>query len=328
MASTDLQLDWLRAFVATVDAGSLTAAGLRVHRSQSALSMQIAKLEQAVGQPVLVRTPRRLDLTPAGRELLGHARRLIAQHDEAVQALRRETLHGRLTVGVPEDYALPYLTPVLRDFAGRHTAVELTLVCQQSTALIPMVTRGEVDIAVVTRDRAGRGRALFEEPLAWAAAPRFEAWRQSPLPVAIYETGSLARRAALAALAALRRPYRIVCDSASPAGMLAAVESGLAVALFTRCSVPEGVELLDERHGMPAPGSLPVMSVVLMRSRASAGSPAADAMEAQVLRTLARARSEAPASSIKTSAAAGKASAAAGKASAAVGTTTSRTRKP
>ncbi|OWQ90475.1 LysR family transcriptional regulator [Roseateles aquatilis] len=288
MPSTDLQLDWLRAFVAAVDEGSLTAAGRQVHRSQSALSMQIAKLEQAVGQPVLVRTPRRLDMTPAGHELIGHARRLIALHDEAVRALQRETLHGRLTVGVPEDYAVPYLAPVLRDFAGRHAAVELNLVCQQSTALIPQVARGEVDIAVVTRDRAGRGRALFEEPLAWAAAPRFEAWRQSPLPVAVYESGSQARRAALAALAASRRPYRIVCDSASPAGVLAAVESGLAVALFSRCSVPGGFELLGERHGLPPAASLPVLQVVLLRSRASAGSPAADAMQAQVLRTLAR----------------------------------------
>ena len=84
MPSSDLQLDWLRAFVAAVDAGSLTAAGRLLHRSQSALSMQVAKLEQAVGRPVLVRTPRRLDLTPAGRELLAHARRLVAQHDDAV----------------------------------------------------------------------------------------------------------------------------------------------------------------------------------------------------------------------------------------------------
>jgi DNA-binding transcriptional LysR family regulator len=285
MPATDLQLDWLRAFVAAVDAGSLTAAGRLVHRSQSALSMQIAKLEQAVGRPVLVRTPRRLELTSAGRELLGHARRLVAQHDEAVQAMQREVIRGRLTVGVPEDYAQPYITPVLREFARRHTGVELTLVCQQSTVLIPRVLRGEVDIAVVTRDRAGRGRPLFEEPLAWAGAPRFEAWRANPLPIAVYEQGSWARRAALAALGAQRRPYRIVCDSASPAGMLAAVDSGLAVALFSRCSVPPSFELLGERQGLPA---LPVQQVVLLRSRASAGAPAADAMEAQVMQTLAR----------------------------------------
>jgi len=284
MPSSDLQLDWLRAFVAAVDAGSLTAAGRLVHRSQSALSMQVSKLEQAVGRPVLVRTPRKLELTPAGRELLGHARRLVAQHDEAVQAMQRETIRGRLSVGVPEDYAQPYLTPVLCEFARRHASVELTLVCAQSTVLIPRVVRGEIDIAVVTRDRANRGRPLFDEPLVWAGAPRFEAWRATPLPVALYEPGSSARRAALAALEALKRPYRIVCESASPAGMFTAVDSGLAIALFTRCSVPPHFELLGERQGLPA---LPVQHVVLLRSRASAGSAAAEAMAAQVVQTLA-----------------------------------------
>lgn len=285
MPSTDLQLDWLRAFVAAVDSGSLTAAGRQVHRSQSALSMQIAKLEQAVGRPVLVRSPRRLDLTPAGQELLEHARRLVALHDEAVQALQGQAIRGRLSVGVPEDYAVPYLAPVLRDFAQRHSQVELTLVCQQSTELVPRVLRGEVDIAVVTRDRPLRGKPLFDEPLVWAAPARFEAWRASPLPIVIYEAGSSARRAALSALRSQRLPHRIVCESASPAGMLAAVEAGLALALFTRCSVPAGYEILGRRHGLPA---LPTLPVILLRSRASAGSAAADAMEEQVLRTLGR----------------------------------------
>lgn len=286
MPSTDLQLDWLRAFVAAVDEGSLTAAGRQVHRSQSALSMQIAKLEQAVGRPVLVRTPRRLEVTPAGRELLEHARRLVGLHDEAVRAMRHPVIRGRLTVGVPEDYAVPYLAPVLRDFAQRHAAVELTLVCQQSTQLVPRILAGEVDIGVVTRDRAlVRGQPLFEEPLVWAAPSRFQAWRASPLPIVVYETGSSARRAALVALRSRRRPFRVVCESASPAGMLAAVEAGLAVALFTRCSVPAGYEILGRKQGLPA---LPALPVVLLRSRASASTPAADAMEEQVLRTLRR----------------------------------------
>lgn len=285
MPSTDLQLDWLRAFVTAVDAGSLTAAGRRIHRSQSALSMQIAKLEQAVGRPVLVRTPRRLDVTPAGQELLEHARRIVSLHDEAVEAMQHETIRGRLTVGVPEDYAVPYLAPVLRDFAQRHSRVELTLVCQQTTELVPRILRGEVDIGVVTRDRPLRGRPLFDEPLVWAAPARYQAWRASPLPIVIYEPGSSARRAALAALRSRRQPYRVVCESASPAGMLAAVEAGLALALFTRCSVPSGYEILGRKHGLP---DLPALPVILLRSRVSADSAAADAMQEQVLRTLAR----------------------------------------
>jgi DNA-binding transcriptional LysR family regulator len=245
--------------------------------------MQIAKLEHAVGRPVLVRTPRRLDLTAAGRELLQHARRLVALHDETVQAMRGEALSGHLTVGAPEDYAVPYLAPVLREFSRRHAGVELTLVCQQSSELIPRVLRGEVDVAVVTQDRVGRGRPLFDENFVWAAPAQSQAWRASPLPIALYEVGSKARTAVLAALRSGHKPYRVVCESASPAGMLAAVEAGLAVALFTRCSVPAGFEILGKRHGLPP---LPSCPVVLLRSRASTGDAATDAMEEQVLRTL------------------------------------------
>jgi DNA-binding transcriptional LysR family regulator len=285
MASTDLQLDWLRAFVAVVDAGSLTAAAPQVHRSQSALSMQLKKLEDAIGRPVLSRGPRLLELTPTGQELLGYARRILALHHEAVACLRGPQLSGRVTLGVPDDYAVAYLSPVLRSFATRHAGVELTLVCEQSTLLIPQVQRGEIDLAVVTRDRPQRGTLLFREPLVWVGAAQHEAWRRDPLPIAVYEPGSHARRGALAALAAQRRPYRIAYNSSSLPGHVAAVESGLAVAVLTRCSVPPGLQVLTERHGLPP---LPAMEVAALRSKASTGSAAAEALHEQVVATLRR----------------------------------------
>ena len=82
----------------------------------------------------------------------------------------RAAVSGRLSLGVPDDYAVPYLTPVLRSFASRHAAVEILLVCEQSTALIPKVGRGELDLAVVTRDRPQRGELLFREPLVWVGS--------------------------------------------------------------------------------------------------------------------------------------------------------------
>jgi DNA-binding transcriptional LysR family regulator len=283
MQSTDLQLDWLRCFVAVVDAGSLASASPLIHRSPSAVSMQIKKLEAALGQPVLSRGPRHLALTPAGAELLGHARRMLQAHGEALAALRGPVLSGRVRLGVPDDYAGRYLTPVLRSFASRHAGVEIVLHCEQSTVLIPKVQRGELDLALVSRDKPQRGVLLFHEPLVWAGAPQYEAWRRDPLPVAAYEPGSQARREALAALASQRRAHRVIYDSASLAGQLAAVESGLAVAALTRCSVPPGVLVLNEKHGLPSLGS---MEVAALRSRQSAGSAAVDALYEQMLGTL------------------------------------------
>jgi len=281
--NTPLESDLLRTFIAVAETSNFTKAAEMVGRTQSAVSMQIKKLEAAIGHAVLLRGPRHLALTPAGAELLGHARKLLEVHGDALAAVRGPVLSGRVRLGVPDDYAGRYLTPVLRSFASRHAAVEIVLHCEQSTVLIPKVSRGELDLALVSRDKPQRGVLLFREPLVWVGAPQYEAWRRDPLPVAAYEQGSQARREALAALAAHKRAYRVTYNSASLAGQLSAVESGLAVAALTRCSVPPGVMVLQEKHGLPPLGS---MEVAALRSRQSKGSPAVDALHEQMLRTL------------------------------------------
>jgi DNA-binding transcriptional LysR family regulator len=150
------------------------------------------------------------------------------------------------------------------------------------------VVRGELDLALVSRDRPQRGRFLFQEPLVWVGAAQFEAWRRDPLPIAVYESASLARIATMKALAARRRAYRIVYHSSSLAGQLAAVESGLAVAVLTRCSVPANLQILQN---LPTEFDLPAldsMDVSVLRSKESQRSPAVDAMYEQMVRTLAQ----------------------------------------
>lgn len=283
----DFQIDWLRAFVAVVDAGSLSGAAPLVHRSQSAVSMQIKKLETALGRPVLLRGPRHLEVTPAGAELLSYARRVLDLQAEAHAALFGPKLAGRVRLGVPDDYASAYLTPVLRSFAHRYQGVEIELTCEQSTSLIPRITRGELDLALVSQDKPQRGRFLFDEPLVWVGSPQFEVWRRDPLPIAVYESTSMARQATLAALGTRRRGYHLVYHSPSLAGQLAAVESGLAVAVLTRCSVPAHLQILQN---LPAEFELPpldAMHVAVLRSKVSQRQPAVDAMYEQIVRTLA-----------------------------------------
>jgi len=278
MKYPDFQLDWLRALVAVVDAGSLSAAAPLLHRSQSAVSMQIKKLEEALGQPVLLRGPRHLAVTAAGAELLSFARRMLELHAQTQAALFGPQLEGRVRLGVPDDYATTYLTPVLRSFASRHMGVDIELTCEQSTVLIPKVLKGELDLALVSRDKPQRGKLLFQEPLVWVGSPQFEVWRKTPLPIAVYESASLARKEALQALVAIKRPYRVVYHSSSLAGQVAAVESGLAVAVLTRCSVPPGVQLLQnlpKEFALPALGA---MEVAVFRSKPSHGAKAVDAL--------------------------------------------------
>lgn len=283
----DLQLDWLKCFVAVVDTGSLSNAAEEVNRSQSAVSMQLKKLEEALGKRVIDRGTRTLQLTPDGQTLLSYARRILDLHAEAHMALRGEELTGRVRLGVPDDYAAKYLTPTLRRFALRHSGVEIELNCEQSTSLIPRVASGDLDLALVSRDHSRRGTLLFHEPMVWVGAPQFELWRRDPLPIAVYESASLARRCALNSLAQQGRRFKVVYNSSSLAGQLAAVESGLAVAVLTQCSAPGHLQILGGEHGL---GPLEPMEVAAYRSRGSRGSKAVDGLHALLIQTLRSAR--------------------------------------
>lgn len=279
----DLQIDWLKSFVAAVDAGSLSSAAPELHRSQSAVSMQLKKLESAVGYRVLVRGARQLELTHEGQTLLGYARRLLDVHAEAQAALRGEALTGRVRLGVPDDYASKYLTPVLKRFAPRHGGVEIQLDCEQSTSLIPRVAKGELDLALISRDHDRRGTLLFHEPMVWVGSPQFDIWNRHPLPIAVYEESSLGRRSAIHSLAQQGRSYKVVYNSSSLAGQIAAVESGLAVAALTQCSAPAFLQVLGLEHGL---GPLAPMQVAVYRSQASRGSKPVDSLQAMLVQTL------------------------------------------
>lgn len=283
MNPQDLQIDWLKCFVAVVDTGSLSSAAHEVHRSQSAVSMQIKKLEGAVESQLLVRGPRQSQLTPQGQTLLGFARRMLDLHAEAQAAFHGETLTGRVRLGVPDDYAGKYLTPVLKRFAQRHGGVEIELNCEQSTSLIPRIARGDLDLALISRDHSRRGTLLFHEPMVWVGSTQFDVWRRDPLPIAVYESTSLARRSAINSLALQGRRYKVVYNSSSLAGQIAAVESGLAVAVLTKCSAPSNLQVLDGEHGL---GPLEPMEVAVYRSRASKGSGAVDSLQRLLISTL------------------------------------------
>ena len=280
----DLQIDWLRAFVAAVDGGSLTAATQVVYRSQAAVSMQIKKLEETVGASVLIRDARRLALTPAGQQLLPYARRILSAHQEAQTVMREPVLSGQVCLGIPEDYAVAHLSPVLRAFSANYPNVEVTLVCAQSTALLPQVNEETVNVAIVTQDRPSRGRLLFHEPLVWVGSRPADVWRQDPLPVAIYEKGAVARTVTEAALRASGRQYRLAYHSPSLVGQIAAAQSGLAVSVLTRCSVPESLQVLDHRHGLPA---LPPIPVAVVSGRKMGRTAVAQALQLPIIALLA-----------------------------------------
>jgi DNA-binding transcriptional LysR family regulator len=281
--SKDFQLDWLQAFVAAVDGGSLASACKVVHRSPAALSMQIKKLEAAAGQSLLLRDAHRFSLTCSGMRLLPHARAVLQQHAAAQAALEAKPVAGHVRFGFPEDYAAKHLGPALRRFAQSHPSVEVELVCAQSTVLIPALQEGELDVALITQDKPTRGTPLFEESYVWVGLAGSPVWLLDPLPLAAFEPGSMARKMPEAALKKAGRRYRLAYQSPSTIGLLAAVQSGLAIAAVKRSSCPPELTPLDAKHGLPPLSNLRVAAAI---SQAARSEPAAKALHAHVVEVL------------------------------------------
>lgn len=280
MDMTDLiEPELLRSFIAIAETGGFTAAAQRVHRTQSAVSMQIRRLEEQLGAELFQREGRTVRLSYDGELLLPHARRILQAHREALAAFDKEQLAGTVTLGAPDDYASTFLPKSLARFAEAHAKVHLEFVCQPSVELVRRLAEGSIDLALVTEGSGERGGTLLlRERLVWVTSAAHRAQELDPLPLAIFEPGCPFRRAAVESLARADRAYRIAYTSVSLAGVHAAIDAGLAVTVMLRSSVRPGQRILDERDGFPRLGEA---GIVLLRASPEPA-PLVDALEAAI----------------------------------------------
>ena len=260
-----LDLDLLRTFVFIADAGSVTKAAVRVHRTQSAVSMQMRRLEEVIGKPLLERCRHGVRLTPAGERMLHHAHRLLRLHDEAMAVLTGEDLSGLVRLGMADDYAEAFLPPVIESFAARYPRITVEVSCLPTPELRRNAKAGNLDLGILTLASNGRERALRRERLVWVGSMNGSTESVKPLPLALSHREAVDRRAALRSLREVGRNYRIAYESGSSAGLIAVVRSGLAIAVLARCSVPKDLRILTAKDGLP---SLPSVDIVLARGRA------------------------------------------------------------
>ncbi|RKU04256.1 LysR family transcriptional regulator [Burkholderia sp. Nafp2/4-1b] len=274
-----LDLDVLAMVVAVAESGSFAQGAQIVHRSPSAVSMQIKTLEEALGKPLFIRDTRNVTATDDGRMLADYGRRMLAMRDEAWASVVRPEIRGRVTIGVPDDYISSLLPQVLGKFAAMHPRVEVRVIGQPSSALVPMLKDNTVDLACLTRVKGVSGELIRLEPIVWTGSVKRNVWEERPLPVALFSHGSMARDRAIKALNRQKIPFRTSYESPSFLGLLSMVEAGLAIAPLARCCVPEHLLQLSESHGLPSLGEL---EVVLARSAQSARPPC-DYLAEQIL---------------------------------------------
>lgn len=241
---TNLPTELLRSFVAIVDSGSMLRATEKVFVTQSALSLQMKRLEETVLTPLFHRDGRRLILTPAGQALLPRAREILALNDKAVVALTGDALAGPARVGLVQDFAETLLSGVLARFASLNPDTQLHVRVAGSPELLGLLESDRLDV-VLCMGAADDPRAVQVTPMVWHGEA---ALADSPvLPIAILETPCRFRDAALAALERDGRPYRVAMETPSLSALRAAVQAGLAVTCRTALFLPDRTPLAGNR---------------------------------------------------------------------------------
>jgi LysR family transcriptional regulator, hca operon transcriptional activator len=166
-----MELRHLRYFVAVADAGSLTvAAEQKLHTSQPSLSRQIRDLEDEVGAQLLTRRARGIELTPAGRAFLDHARVVLSQAEAAGEAARRVVHPAKpcFTMGFLTGHELTWMPEALRILRDELPNIDVMISSQYSPLLAEGLSKGKIDAAFLRREKGVPRlafRLLVKEPL-------------------------------------------------------------------------------------------------------------------------------------------------------------------
>jgi DNA-binding transcriptional LysR family regulator len=262
-----LDLDQLQTFIAIADSGSFTKAADEVHRTQSAVSMQMRRLEERVGKMLFAKEGRTNRLTDDGERLLIYARRMMRLNRETLAAFDDTSLEGSIRIGTPDDYADRFLPEIMARFSRSNPRVELSVTCEPTINLQEQIKRGQLDIAIVTHDSdRGTSEVVRREPLLWVTSANHSIYKEEVLPIAVGRTTCMWRRAACDMLDSMERDYRILFTSWSATVIIAAVLSGQAVSILPECALRPGMRVLGEADGF---GALPDVRIGIMRGHTS-----------------------------------------------------------
>ncbi len=278
-----LDIDQLRTFIAIAETGSFTKAAEVVNKTQSAVSMQMKRLEERLERPIFARDGRASKLTEDGSRLLDYARRLVKLSTETVAAFSDAALSGRVRLGVPDDYADRYLPEIMARFSRAYPSVELTVLCEPSVDLLERIDANELDLAIVTNCDTKRAAETFRrERLLWVTSNRHSIHLEERVPLALGRPSCSWRRTAIERLESIGRPYRVLYSSSNAGAVAAAVLSGLAVSVLAESGLRPGMRVLTAAEGFP---ELPSCRVGLVRN-AHDSSALADALAEHIISSL------------------------------------------
>ncbi len=274
----NLDLTALRSFVTVAETGGVTKAAQQLHLTQSAVSMQLKRLEEALAQPLLDRSGRGVALTAHGEQLLSYGRRLLALNDEAMARMTDHAFEGEIRLGVPSDIVYPQIPEVLRRFDREFPRMRVNLLSSYTFKLKELFATGDVDLILTTEDAAGPGgETLSSQRLVWVGAPGGTAFRQRPLRLA-FERQCLFKPWVVRALDTAGIPWEMAVDTGSTRTVEATVSADLVVHAMLDCAISRHLEPIAHGGALP---ELPSTRVNMYRAPNAKGAPV-DALESMI----------------------------------------------
>lgn len=252
----NLDLTALRSLVTVAELGGVTRAAGVLNLTQSAVSMQIKRLEDAMNLSFFSRAARKLTLTPEGEQLLSYARRMLALNDEALSRLTTGAYQGEFRLGIPHDIVYPQIPMVLKRLAAEYPRVRINLVACFTKCLHEDFERGEYDMILTTEDapRPG-GEILATRDLVWVGAPGGTAWQRRPLRLG-FKDSCIFRTHAQRALDGAGIAWEMGFEGQSEQVIEATVAADLAISARMRGTIPEATEVIESGNALPDLGKL------------------------------------------------------------------------
>jgi DNA-binding transcriptional LysR family regulator len=254
----NIDIDLLRSFVTIIEVKSFTRAAERLLRTQSAISLQMKRLEEQLDCRLFERGGRGVEPTEAGTLLLSYARRILAANDELVGRMAEPLVEGEVRIGAPEAFAAEHLAPVLARFARAFPKVHMVVRTGASSDLAAAQEKGELDLRVdtVVGERPNAGEELNREALVWCVAEGAEPEARpgsadQPLRLVATTGACPMRSAAEQALSTAGRPYKLVFEGTSRGSVVSAIGAGLGVGVLPRGSIASGMHRLSDAEGLP-----------------------------------------------------------------------------
>ncbi|EKF40559.1 transcriptional regulator, LysR family protein [Nitratireductor indicus C115] len=259
----NIETSLLRTFATIAETRSFTRSAQLLFRTQSAITMQMQKLEDVLGCKLTYKSGRTIQLTNEGEALLPYALEILRLNDAVQSDIKSMRRHSEIRVGTSDDYAVILLPRVLEAFTLENPDITMTIHCSNRDQNIEKLKKGELDMVLAPSTLGEQlGETLRLERLVWAGAPETQIGHDAPVPLTGFPVGCICRDLMIQSLNQNNRQWRFVYSSNSIVSIHSAILSGRVVSAVEESTVPAGADIIDGKFGLP---SLPQVKISVLR---------------------------------------------------------------